>query len=89
MNLLGKLQSGYEELWRQVVRPPRNNYTEDSLGPVAFSLEGQEVLRQDFDLTNSRGLTFTCSMWVPSQVDTLNCVIYLHGTTGNRVEGYS
>jgi cephalosporin-C deacetylase-like acetyl esterase len=87
MNLLGKLQSEYEQLWKHIVRPSRTAYSEDSLGPTSFHLEGQEVLRRDFQLTNSRGHSFSASLWTPTLFDKCNCVLYLHGNAGNRTEG--
>ena len=48
MNLFGKLQNEYEHLWKQVVRPARSHYSEDSLGPSKFALEGKDVERKDF-----------------------------------------
>jgi hypothetical protein len=62
-------------------------YSEDNLGPTAFKLEGQEVVRRDFELTNSRGFTFQGSVWLPTLFDKYNCVVYLHGNSGNRTEG--
>ena len=88
MNLLGKLQSEYEQLWKYIIRPSRTAYSEDSLGPSSFRLEGQEVIRKDFTLTNSRGYSFAVSLWTPTLFDKCNCVLYLHGNAGNRTEGY-
>jgi hypothetical protein len=45
-------------------------------------------VRKDFQLTNSRGFTFSGSVWLPTVFDKCNCVLYLHGNSGNRTEGY-
>jgi len=33
MNLFSKLEEGYENLWKMVVRPPRCTYPTSELGP--------------------------------------------------------
>ena len=45
MNLLGKLQNQYDELWKQIIRPPRSHYSQENLGPKEFALEGQNIKR--------------------------------------------
>ena len=40
MNFIGKIQNEYEHLWKQIVKPPRVHYSEESLGPSNFNLEG-------------------------------------------------
>lgn len=41
MNILGKLQNEYEQLWKYIIRPARTAYSDDNLGPKTFKLEGQ------------------------------------------------
>lgn len=88
MNLIGKLQNNYEHLWKQIVRPARNNYSEDSLGPARFTLEGVDIQRRDFSLTSMRDFKFEGSIWIPSSAEGsgYSCVVYCHSNNGNRTE---
>ena len=36
-----KLKNGYEELWKAIIRPPRDEYSLNDLGPNLFSIENQ------------------------------------------------
>jgi cephalosporin-C deacetylase-like acetyl esterase len=87
MHLFGKLQNEYEHLWKQVIRPPRSHYSEENLGPSHFCLESREVERRDFELTSIRNFRFQGSVWAPAEAKNYPCVLYLHGSGGNRTEG--
>lgn len=87
MNFISKLQSEYEQLWKYILRPTRTTYNEEIIGPSLFTIKEKEVLRKDFQLTNKRGYTFACSLWLPVEVEQYPCVIYLHGNSSNRIEG--
>lgn len=84
---------GYDELWKAVIRPPRDEYNETELGPDTFSIKGKHFKRNDFYIYNSKGLKLYCSHWEPinEQRTTLkmNCVIYLHGNCSSRTEALS
>ena len=86
MNLIGKVQNEWEQLWRHVIRPARTVYPEGALGPPRFKLKGREIHRKDFYLDNRRGLTFGCSLWTPVE-GKYPCVVYMHGNSSNRTEG--
>lgn len=38
MNLLNKLQSEYDQLWKLIIRPNRTPYPDSALGPETFIL---------------------------------------------------
>ena len=66
MNLFTKLFGGsYEDLWKAVIRPTRDEYTDSELGPEKFEIKGKFYKRTDFSLTNSRNLKLQCSYWEP------------------------
>ena len=51
MNLLIKLfSSSYEELWKAIIRPNRDEYTQKDLGPERFILKQKYYKRSDFTL---------------------------------------
>ena len=39
-------------------------------------------------LTNSQDYDFSCSLWMPNTNERVNVIVYLHGNTSNRLEGY-
>ena len=80
----------YETIWKSIIRPPRENYTLSSLGPVYFRLRSRNYKRKDINLHNSRGLQIQCSHFKPIRkervANELPCVIYLHCNAGSRLE---
>ena len=84
------LTKGYEDLWKSIIRPPRDTYSIEDLGPAKFEIRHKLCKRADFQLTNSRGLKLECSYFEPSDEDRvapqLPCVIYLHGNCSSRIE---
>lgn len=90
MGILSGITDQYEELWKAIIRPPRDKYLVSELGPDFFTLPGNiKVRRDDFDLKNERGLTLKCSRFYPAAQDNnerLPCVVYLHGNCSSRLE---
>ena len=87
--LVGKvLGDKYDDLWKHVIRPPRDDYTLNDLGPVKFKHNQKNFKRTDFTLTNKRNLKLCCSFWEPEErkYPKLPCVIYLHGNSSSRAE---
>ena len=84
------LKKGYEDLWKSIIRPPRDLYSINDLGPQEFEIRDKLCKRTDFQLTNSRGLKLECSYFEPSDEDRvaeqLPCVVYLHGNCSSRIE---
>lgn len=78
-------------LWRKVIRPKRDIYSLNDLGPRKFRLKGKTYRRRDYHLVNSRGHRLECSYFFPSSKksnvkEVLPCVVYLHGATSSRQE---
>ena len=94
MNLLCKIFGGsYDDLWKAIIRPGRDKYEQEELGPFKFEINGNCYKRTDFELINNRGLKLICSFWEPfdeerEKID-LPCVIYLHGNSSSRCEAYA
>ena len=91
MSLLKKLFGGsYEDLWKAVIRPNRDEYTEKDLGPEKFKINKKYYKRTDFTITNKRNLKLMCSFWEPydeeREYTRLPCVVYLHGNSSSRCE---
>jgi len=79
---------GYQELVNAIIRPPRADYKEESLGPPAFTFCTRRFTRTDFTLKTKRGLALQCSHWEPVErtSDRIPVIIYMHGNSSARVE---
>ena len=91
MNLLCKLFAGsYENLWKAIIRPERDKYSSNDLGPYKFELNSKNYKRTDLIIQNKRNHKLKCSFWEPfdeeREYDLLPCVIYLHGNSSSRLE---
>ena len=91
MNILANLfSSSYQELWKAIIRPYRDDYSDKDLGPKKFRLNKKFYKRSDFSLVNSRNIKIMCSFWEPYDEEReyarLPCVIYLHGNSSSRCE---
>eukprot|EP00434_Breviolum_minutum_P035706 symbB.v1.2.031617.t1/scaffold3689.1/size51974/4 len=87
MSFFSKLYEQYTELWKAVIRPPRDQYEIKDLGPPVFSIE------QDSKPHHTQGLTIVCSHFEPiaaeRPAERLPCVVYLHGNCSSRLEAVS
>ncbi len=91
MNLIAKMFGGsYDDLWKAVIRPPRDEYLDTDLGPEKFNIKGKNYKRTDFTIQNNRNYKLQCSYWEPydeeREYDRLPCVVYLHGNSSSRAE---
>ena len=87
--IIGKvLGDKYDDLWKLVIRPEREDYSLQELGPVKFKHNQKYYNRTDFNLKNKRNLNLCCSFWEPEvrKYPKLPCVIYLHGNSSSRTE---
>lgn len=91
MNILANLfSSSYQELWKAIIRPYRDDYSDKDLGPQKFRLNNKYYKRSDFTLINDRNIKLMCSFWEPYEEEReyprLPCVVYLHGNSSSRCE---
>ena len=45
----------YETLWKAIIRPPRDEYFTDELGPNSFKLLSKIYIRKDYTILNEQG----------------------------------
>jgi len=50
--MIKKLKVGYSELWKAIIRPPRDKYLISDLGPKQFVIDKKLIKRKDFTLQN-------------------------------------
>lgn len=90
MSWFSKISDTYAGLWKLIIRPPRDKYDIDELGPQRFRIGQKQYERVDFQLTNGRGMRLECSHYRPrghsDSSERLPCVVYLHGNCSSRVE---
>ena len=88
----GQLDLSYETLWKSIIRPPRDEYDIDQLGVNKFFHKGKTYIRHDYELINKRGQLIQCS-FLEEDIETresylMPVVIYLHGNSSSRIEGF-
>eukprot|EP01017_Pseudomicrothorax_dubius_P022708 TRINITY_DN24542_c0_g1_i2.p1 TRINITY_DN24542_c0_g1~~TRINITY_DN24542_c0_g1_i2.p1 ORF type:complete len:355 (+),score=69.68 TRINITY_DN24542_c0_g1_i2:132-1196(+) len=91
-SFLTRIGAAYDSLWKAFIRPPRDLYTQEELGPVTFRINDEAFIRKDFQVTNIRGNRLECSLFGPLEnwrVEERPCVVYLHGSSSSRVEALS
>ena len=88
----GQLEISYETLWKSIIRPPRDEYDLEQLGDKIFYHKGKTYIRHDYELINKRGYLIKCS-FLENDIETrdsylMPVVIYLHGNSSSRIEGF-
>lgn len=86
---MSRVSDTYNLLWRMVIRPPRDLYTAEELGPSRFRLGKRIYERHDLALEGGRG-RLECSHFVPAKMPQAQrpCVVYLHGNCSSRLEAF-
>ncbi|EFA84193.1 hypothetical protein PPL_03268 [Heterostelium album PN500] len=74
-----------------LIRQPKRYYKIDQLIPKEFFYQYDFYIREDFIVRNKFGIALKCSHYKPpypcyKNNQTFPCVIYCHGTGGNRLE---
>lgn len=79
----------YSDLVNSIVRPPREVYTMDDLGPKEFLIKDRKYKRSDVGLVNPQGRMIVCSHFEPDDEERVNkvlpWVIFCHGNCGSRI----
>jgi cephalosporin-C deacetylase-like acetyl esterase len=86
-----KVKLGYEILWKFIIRPPRDKYPLNYLGPQQFKYNSKIYIRRDFELISHQGFKMKSSLIEPLPTyrpsKKMPVVIYLHGNGSSRLEG--
>lgn len=62
-----KIELTYEALWKSIIRPPKDDYTEAMLGDNIFVYRGKTYIRRDYNVLNKRGDFMRCSFIEPEE----------------------
>ena len=86
------IKYNYETLWKFIIRPPRDIYDEELFGEPIFEYNNKIIVRHDFNLQSSQGYNLKCSFFEPDiesrPSPIMPVVIYLHGNSSSRLEGF-
>lgn len=87
---VGRITDAYSMLWKMIIRPPRDVYSLEELGPSKFRLGKRVYERKDLQLRSPRGMMLECSHFAPSKSPEAKrpCVVYLHGNCSSRLEAF-
>jgi pimeloyl-ACP methyl ester carboxylesterase len=82
----------YEKLWKLLIRPNRDIYSENDLGSKRYKRNNNKYYtRTDYSIMSTRGFLIKCSFYEEELSTRENyimpVVIYLHGNSSSRVEG--
>ena len=85
------IKFSYETLWKFIIRPPRDEYTDSMLGNKIFKYHSKQYERKDYDIMSTQGYILKCSFIEPTKAFRpsvkMPVVIYLHGNSSSRMEG--
>ena len=57
--------TGYNTLWKAIIRPPKCEYEVSDLGPAEFVIDHMKIKRTDMQIKNHAGLNLECSHFEP------------------------
>ena len=81
----------YESLWKAIIRPPRDIYSPEDLGPIFFRVKDKTYIRKDLEIVDFQGLLLKVSIIEPDPScrpkEIMPIVIYLHANASSRIEG--
>ena len=81
----------YELLWKSIIRPVRDIYKEEELGPKIFRFNRIIYTRTDYEILDFQGHLLKLSLIQPDPdnrpTEIMPCVLYLHENSGSRVQG--
>lgn len=90
--MFSSITESYEQLWKSIIRPPREEYSDLDLGPRRFNMDRKTYIRTDFSIVSCRGCRIQASHFEPVDEERgseiLPCVVYLHGNSSSRLEGF-
>lgn len=85
MNLISP---NMEEIADIFIRPARHLYKLSDMGAKNICMDGENVVRKDFEVKNKRGHILKCSYYSKeNDIKSDNILIYLHCNSGCRIEG--
>ena len=87
-----QIKYSYENCWKYIIRPPRDEYDLSELDlEKMFLNENESYIRDDTEIVSKKGYVMKCSFYRVDPTKRIPfirpCVIYLHGNSSSRMEG--
>ena len=82
-----KISFSYDSLWKAIIRPSRDVYSQKDLGPPKFICKKNNYSRKDYDIVGKKGNILKCTFFEKENNDhpeSLPVIIFLHGNSGSR-----
>ena len=88
-----KVKLGYEILWKFIIRPPKDVYPLQYLGPTQFNFNSKTYIRKEYELISHQGYKMKTSLIEPEPSfrpsKQMPVIIYLHGNASSRLESHN
>ena len=85
-----KVSFSYEALWKSIIRPKRDEYSEDDLGLNSIIIHKKHFSRKDYNILGTTGNILKCTFYELDEIDrktlSIPVIIYLHGNCGSRTD---
>ena len=85
-----KVSFSYETLWKSIIRPKRDEYSEDDLGLDSFKIKQKHFSRKNYIILGTNGNILKCTFYKLDEIDrktlSIPIIIYLHGNCGSRTD---
>jgi hypothetical protein len=72
-----KIELSYATLWKSIIRPPRDDYSEDQLGESVFVYKGKTYIRKDYNILSKQGYIMKTSFIEPDEESRVNIKVII------------
>lgn len=62
-----KVELSYAALWKSIIRPPRDEYTEEMMGDKVFIYRSKTYIRKDYNVLSKNGYIIKASFIEPDE----------------------
>jgi hypothetical protein len=62
-----KIELSYASLWKSIIRPPRDDYSEEQMGESVFIYRGKTYIRKDYNIVDKQGYILKASFIEPDE----------------------
>lgn len=62
-----KIELSYSALWKSIIRPPRDDYSEEQMGESVFIYKGKTYTRKDYNILDKQGYIIKASFIEPEE----------------------
>ena len=63
-----KVEISYAALWKSIIRPPRDEYSEEMMGDKVFVYKSKTYIRKDYNIISKQGYIMKASFIEPDEL---------------------